>query len=189
MKTLFRTSVVSSRHPLNYSKNRNFLTNGLQGNIIHFQDFNYYLHPAVVYNKRRLYDFTRTAKAQVRENMTAYLCSVLPGLTRQDKENIRVVFDCLFGYYGYKGNLDVLGQQHESLEMLVFDRNKQYVAHVQFNNTTVISDVHQFTVCPILTCHRYTYFEPALAAVLTDPVQAVPLPVLIAALQKLCVAQ
>ena len=165
--------IVSSRHHLNYNNNRDFLTDGLQRNVIYFQDVNYYLHPAVVYNKRRLYDFTRTARAQVRDNMTAYLCSVLPGLSIQDRKDIRGVFGCLFDYGMYLGKLDIARQQHESLEMLIFDHKKQYVAHVQFNSITVISGMNQFTVCPILTCHRYTYFEPALpvGAVLTDPVQ------------------
>ena len=175
--------IVSSRQDPSFSYYNNLvsLRNGLQNNAIHFQGLvNNHAPQAFVYNAGRIYDFTRTAKAEVRENMTAYLCGVLPGLQQQDHQIIREAFDCLFDYHTYKGYLDIVGQQRrEFLNMLVFDHNHQYVAHVQFNSATVRSDANQFTVNATLTCQRFTYFE----------LQEAVLAAVLAALQNLHVAQ
>lgn len=163
-------TIVSSREDpsFSYYNNLAFLKNGLENNAIHFQDYvNNYSPPAFVYNAGRIYDFTRMAKARVRENMAAHLCSVPPGLNiqQQDHQILREAFDRLFEYHTYKGYLDIVGQQRrESLNMLVFDHNQEYVAHVQFNSTTVRNAPGQFTVNAILTCQRFTYFELQEAA-------------------------
>ena len=154
--------IVSSRKDptFSYYNNLAFLRNGLQNEAIHFQgNVNNHPPPEFVYNAGRIYDFTRAAKAQVRENMTNYLCGVLPGLQQQDHQIIREAFDCLFDYHTYKGYLQIVGQeQRESLNIFVFD-NQQYVAHVQFSSTTARRAANQFVVSATLTCLRFTYFE------------------------------
>ena len=179
-------TIVSSRKDpsFSYYNNLAFLKSGRENNTIHFQGFvDNYSPPTFVYNAGRIYDFIRTAKAQVRENMTAYLCGILPAQNiQQQQENqisIREAFDCLFDYLTYKGYLGIVGQQHyESLNMLVFDHYKQYVALVQFNSTTARSAADTFTVDATLTCQRFTYFES----------QEAVLAVVLAALQNLHVA-
>lgn len=160
--------IVSSREDpsFRYYHNLAFLRNGLESHTIHFQGFvNNHAPQAFVFNAGRIYDFTRTAKAQVRENMVAYLCGVLPRLQQEDHQIIREAFDSLFDYHTYKGYLDIVGQQRcEPLNMLVFDHNQEYVAHVQFNSTIVRNAPGQFTVNAILTCQRFTYFELQEAA-------------------------
>ena len=156
--------IVSSRKDptFRYYNNLAFLRNELQNEIIHFQGFVNSVELTFPVTAGRIYDFTRTAKAQVREDMTTYLCghTVLPGLQQQDRQSIREAFDCLFDYHTYKGHLDMVRQQRrESLNMLVFDHNQGYVAHVQFNSTTKREAADHYTVNATLTCLRFTYFE------------------------------
>ena len=172
-------TIVSSRQDpiFSYYNNLIFLRNELRNNAIHFQGLVNNHAPTFVYNAGRIYDFTRAAKAEVRENMTAYLCGNdrLPGLQQQDHQIIREAFDCLFDYHTYKGYLDIVEQQRrESLNILVFDHNQQYVAHIQFNSTTARTKASTFTVDATLTCQRFTHFELQKAdweVVLKDLVQ------------------
>ena len=181
-------TIVSSRQDpsFRYYDNLAFLRNGLQNNAIHFQGHvNNHAPEAFVYNAGRTYDFTRTAKPQMRENMAAYLRDVLPGLQQEDHRIIREAFDCLFEYNTYKHYLNIVGQQRrETLNMLVFYRrdNQEYVAHVQFSSTTVrnvVNDENQYTVNATLTCQRFSYFE----------LQETDLEDVLAALQNLHVAE
>ena len=139
---------------------------GLQNDEVAFTGVvNNYAPEAFVFNKGRIFDFTRSAKATIRDKMTAHLLQpdVLPGLEVGDHETIKEPFDCLFNYQGYKTRLEQANStRDESMKMLIFnDANgnqaKQYVAHVTFS-----CDSHrasqQYTVYPALTCQRFTYF-------------------------------
>ena len=159
------TIVSSVEHPsFSYYNNLAFLRNGIQSDDIHFQGcVDNYSPPAFVFNKGSIYDFARTAKAELREDMTSWLCDTLPQeIQMQDRGRIREAFDCLFDYHKYKGYLTMVGQQRaESMEMLVFDQaNLEYVAHVQFSSTATRTAPNQFTVDATLTCQRFTYFPP-----------------------------
>ena len=136
--------------------------------------------PLAATEKRCIYDFTRSAKAEVRENMTTHLCDILPpGLRQRDRQSIREAFDCLFDYHTYKGYLErVRQQQREALQMLVFHHNQKYVAHVQFKSTTVKDGADRYTVNATLTCQRFTYF----------PLQETDLDDILGALENLHVA-
>lgn len=122
---------------------------------------------AFVFDKARTYDFTRSAKSTIRDNMTTYLNqpNVLPGLKVGDCETIQEPFDCLFNYHRYKTSLERANpQQAESMKMLIFndangDKAKQYVAHVTFSCSSHRAvQQQQFTVNATLTCQRFKYF-------------------------------
>ncbi|CAH3195894.1 unnamed protein product [Porites evermanni] len=155
--------LTSVQDDFGYYNNLAFLQRGLQEGRIQFQGFvKNYTPNAIVYDdKGRLYDFTRSAQHDIREDMTTYLSGVLPGLTMADLAQIRGAFDCLFNYYSYKGFLDQVGQQRaESMKMLIFNAAQQYVAHVYFNVISRKTGPVQFTVTAAsLTCQRYTYFQ------------------------------
>ena len=154
--------LTSIQDDFGYYNNLAFLQRGLEEGRIQFQDVvNNYTPNAIVFEQKgRLYDFTRSAQYDIREDMTTYLSGVLPGLTMADLAQIRGAFDCLFNYYLYKGFLDQVGQQRaESMKMLIFNAAQQYVAHVYFNVTSRKTAPLQFTVTAALTCQRYTYFQ------------------------------
>ena len=159
------TILTSIQDDFGYYNNLAFLQRGLQEGRIQFQDgVNNYTPNAIVFDKKgRLYDFTRSAQYDIREDMTIYLSGVLPGLTMADLAQIRGAFDCLFNYYSYKRFLDQVGQQRaESMKMLIFTGNnaaQNYVAHVYFNVTSHKTGPQQFTVTAALTCQRYTNFD------------------------------
>ena len=156
------TILSSIQDDFGYYNNMAFLRRGLQEDRIKFVGFvdNYTPEAIVFNNKGRLYDFTRSAQCYIREDMTAYLSGVLPGLTTADLAQIRGAFDCLFNYYTYKGFLDEVGQQRaESMKMLIFNEDQKYVAHVYFNVTSRKTASQQFTVTAALSCQRYTYFK------------------------------
>ena len=156
------TILTSIQDDFGYYNNLAFLQRGLQEGGIQFQGgVNNHVPNAFVFDKKgRLYDFTRSAQSDVREDMTTCLSRVLPGLTPADLGQIRGAFDCLFNYYLYKGFLDQVGQQRaESMKMLIFNAAQQYVAHVYFNVTSRKTGPVQFTVTAALTCQRYRYFQ------------------------------
>lgn len=103
-------------------------------------------------NKARVYDFSRTAKAKIREEMVSYLSSVLPGSVYV--QYIRGAFDRLFTYQagslGYKGFLEEDGQMRSEWLMLqipVYNGGAlQSVAHVYFDSLTHRTGPLQFTV-------------------------------------------
>ena len=156
------TILTSIQDDFGYYNNVAFLQRGLQEDRIKFGGVvnNYTPEATVFNNKGRLYDFTRSAKCYIREDMTTCLSRVLPGLTTADLAQIRGAFDCLFNYFSYKGFLDQVGQQRvESMKMLIFNEAQKYVAHVYFNVTSHKTAPQQFTVTAALTCRRYTYFK------------------------------
>ena len=157
--------IVSSvrESAIHFHKNLCYLKNGLSNGEIHFQGiFHHDEPPAFVYdNKTRVYDFTRTAQANVRDDMARRLRGWLRGLpTEQSRE----VFDYLFDYHHYKEYLNVVGKQRaESMKMLIFRRpdrvNQGYVALVQFSCTSKRHSDILYTVNATLTCERFSYFE------------------------------
>ncbi|KAJ7376455.1 hypothetical protein OS493_034442 [Desmophyllum pertusum] len=145
-----------------YHKNKASLEDGLQNGYIEFQDDNvnsYEPDQFVFDNKRCVYDFTRSAKSTIRDDMADYLCDALPGLSKQD---IKEVFDCLFNYHTYKDYLENINdKRYESMKMLVFNEGHEYVAHACFNSTSRKTAEKEFTVDAALTCESFTYFKPA----------------------------
>ena len=100
-------------------------------------------------NKARVYDFTRTAKAKIRDEMVSYLSNVLPGSV--NAEYIRGEFDRLFTYQaGYKGYLEEEGQMRSEwllMRIPVYNGGVlQSVAHVYFDSLTHRTGPLQFTV-------------------------------------------
>ena len=99
-------------------------------------------------NKARVYDFSRTAKAKIREEMVSYLSSVLPGSV--DVQYIRGQFDRLFSKAGYKGFLEEDGQMRSEwllMQIPVYNGGAlQSVAHVYFDSLTHRTGPLQFTV-------------------------------------------
>ena len=97
-----------------------------------------------------MYDFTRTAKAKIREDIVSYLISVLPGSV--DAQAIRGELDRLFCYQGYKGSLNNVNQERSewlNMEIRVFDNISgalQSVAHVYFDSISRRTGPQQFTV-------------------------------------------
>ena len=159
--------IVSSRQDSqstsDYSDNLAFLKKGLKRGKIDFQDYVKCHERTFDYReKNRICDFTRSAKADVRENMITHLCYMLPpGLQQRDRQiqKIREAFACLFEYETYKNYVKRVGQQKpEFLKMLIFNHKQKYVAHVQFSSTTVRDGADRYTVNATLTCQRFTYF-------------------------------
>ena len=126
------------------------------------------------FNKRNVYDFTRTAQRDIRLALVTFLSEpqVLPGLQSADKDVIREIFDCLFSYQKYKFALQqVSNSKQVSMNMLIFnggngnpeqDREQdiqRYVACVSFLSTSRKTSDLQFKVDVKLSCQRLTYFD------------------------------
>lgn len=146
-----------------FHPNLYYLKNGLSNGEIHFQEILHSYEPeAFVYDKKnRVYDFTRTAQADVRDDMASRLLDWLPGLPM---EQTREFFDYLFDYCHYKEYLKEVGNQRaESMRLLIFrepeDVNQGYVALVKFNCTSKRHSNIQYTVHATLTCELFSYFE------------------------------
>ena len=156
--------VTSVREPIiQYYDNLFNLRNGLSNGEIHFEGnvHNYSPDAFVFDNKRRIFDFTRSAHDTVRNDMTNSLCGVLQELPR---EQCVEAFDYLFDYHHYKECLAQVGNQKaESMNLLIFRQpdevNDGYVAHVQFSSVARQETQIQYTVNATLTCQRYSYFE------------------------------
>lgn len=156
--------VSSVREPtIQYYDNLFYLRKGLSNGEIQFQGYvhNYAPDAFVFDNKRRIYDFTRSAHATVRNDMTNSLCGLLQELPRDECVE---AFDYLFDYRHYKEYLTQVGdRKEESMNLLIFrqpDRvNRGYVAHVQFSSIARRETHIQYTVNATLTCQRYSYFE------------------------------
>ena len=158
--------VASTFDDYPYYWNLSYLRRALQNDEVAFIGVvNNYAPEEFVINKGRVYDFTRTAKAAIRDKMTTHLLqpNVLPELEVGDHETIKEPFDCLFNYLGYKTRLEQANSKRaESMRMLIFnDANgnqaKQYVAHVTLSCNSHREN-QQYTVYATLTCQRYTYF-------------------------------
>lgn len=156
--------VSSVREPtIQFYDNLFYLRNGLSNGEIQFKGYvhNYSPDAFVFNNKRRIYDFTRSAHATVRNDMTNYLCGLLQELP---EEQCCEAFDYLFDYRHYKEYLTQVGDQKaESMKLLIFrhpdEVKKGYVAHVHFSSVARRETQTQFTVNATLTCQRYSYFE------------------------------
>ena len=151
-----------------YYSNLSYIRRALEEDEVAFIGVvNNYAPEAFVFNKDCTYDFTRTAKSTIRDDMTNYLINskVLPGLKLSDHATIKEPLDCLFNYQGYKTGLKQANSKRaESMKMLIFndadgDQDQQYVAHVTFScNSHRAVGQRQFTVNTTLTCQRFIYF-------------------------------
>ena len=118
-----------------------------------------HMPPPFVFNTIRVYDFVRSARARIRNNMSTYLNAVLPGLQLGNCPKIWALFERLFNYYEYKEYFNQSNQQKpQTTEMLIFNHVERYVAYVWFSSTSFRTWPQQYTVTVTLTCKRYTYF-------------------------------
>lgn len=151
--------VSSVREPtFQFYDNLYYLKNGLSDEDIYFQGhvLSYTPDTFVYDDKWRTYDFTRSANADVRDDMASVLREWLWGLP---KAQSREAFDYLFDYHNYKEYLKEVGNQRaESMSMLIF-KWPWYVALVKFNSVTRRNWFHQYTVDATLTCQCFSYFE------------------------------
>lgn len=119
--------------------------------------------------KKRVYDFVRTARTQIREATVAKLANpdVLPGLKEEDMEEVREVYEQLFNYQKHKSSLINDGdKREESVHMLIFKSNRDseiqndqpYVAHVSFASVSKKTRPDRFEVSVSLSCLRFSYF-------------------------------
>ena len=159
------TVLTSIQDNVDYHNNRRYLEKALKEDLVKFDDNKGVNEPEtfVFDNKKRVYDFTRSAKAEIRDDMTKYLKRVLPGLSSRGLDKIRGAFDCLFNYHDeYKESLkEVNGKRSESMKMLVFNKrgeDNDYVAHVKFNSTSRRTKAKQYTVDVALSYECFTYF-------------------------------
>ncbi|KAL9979461.1 hypothetical protein ACROYT_G017132 [Oculina patagonica] len=118
------TVLTSIQNNVDYSYNRDRLERALQADQVKFLD-PYIQTPEIrFFDKQRVYDFTRSAKAQVREQMLTYLKDALLGLSYSVAGNVQMIrgaLDCFFNYQQYKESVQqVAGQRFaESMEMLI----------------------------------------------------------------------
>ena len=157
--------VASIFDDFRYYWNLSYIRKALQNNEVDFVgEVNNYAPEAFVFNKANIYDFTRSAKAKIRDEMFDHLLQSLPGLEEAEgHERIIEPFDSLFNYEGYETRLEqAKSKRAESMKMLIFydangNKAKQYVAHVTFSCNSHRAS-QQYTVYTTLTCQRYTYF-------------------------------
>ena len=140
-----------------FSDNEEYLKYGLQqGNLSWFQGPPIHLSRTFhFYNKRCLYDFTRSANAVVREKMASFLVNRLR--QPQLQAPLRAAFNSLYNYWKYKN-----GPWSEWLTMLIFVRNQggQFGAKVTFSSNAFKSAPKHYAVATELVCERFTYFQP-----------------------------
>ena len=139
-----------------FSDNREYLEYGLQQGNLRFQGPPIHLSNKFDFSdKKRLYDFTRSANAKVRDNMVRFLVNTLgqPGL----EAPLRAAFDSLYNYWKYKH-----GIWFESLTMLIFvyNQREQFGAKVTFSSKAFKLGFEQYAVATALVCERFTYFQP-----------------------------
>lgn len=152
----------------NYKLNAFNLTEKLQNKVVTKQGINHLHTKKFDYNKAKIYDFTRTARAEIRDDAVGFLCKeeVLPGLQKKDQEWIKEIFNDFFNYYTYKRQLEKIGcNVLESMSMLIFngcngvEDQPGYVAHVTFLVKSCLTSDKEYTVDVRLSCRRVTYFE------------------------------
>lgn len=140
---------------LRFSNNLDYLRNGLQQGHLCFQGSPIHHSPMYYFGKkRRLYDFTRSARAFIKDEMASFLVNSLG--QPQLRAPLRAAFNSLYDYWKYHS-----GVRCESLSMLIFVYNQggQFVAHVTFNSNVFLSAPNQYAVAVTLVCQRYTYFQ------------------------------
>ena len=159
------TSVVDND---NYKLNVVYLLRKLKKTVITKQGKNHLHTKKFDYNKARIYDFTRTARTDIRDDAVDSLCKegALPGVQEEDQELIKEIFNGFFNYLTYKRQLKEVGRDvSESMSMLIFKDCKGekdqpgYVAHVTFLVKSCRTSDEKFTVDVTLSCQRVTYFE------------------------------
>lgn len=152
----------------NYKLNAVYLMKKLKKTVITKQGKNHLHNKKFDYNKARIYDFTRTARADIRDDAVDSLCKkvALPGVQKEDQEFIKEIFDGFFNYLTYKRQLKEVGHDvSESMSMLIFNECKGekdqpgYVAHVTFLVKSCRTSDEKFTVDVTLSCQRVTYFK------------------------------
>ena len=123
-------------------------------------------HPKqFTFDTNRTYDFTRSAKARIRDYMTPYLRNVLvPGedAVPEIDEQLRAAFGFLYNYESYKGSLSAVDQtKNEYLNMLIFINREgtRLVAHVTFHSISRLAAPGNFTVDAELKIRRFQYFD------------------------------
>ena len=83
-----------------FNNNLEYLRNGLQKGHLCFQGPLIHHSPLYYFNnKRRLYDFTRSAKASIRKEMASFLVNSLGQPLLQ--EPLRAAFNSLYDYWKY----------------------------------------------------------------------------------------
>ena len=105
--------LASITDDVGYYYNLGYLQRALQHNQVHFNGgVNNHAPVFVFNNKACIYDFTRSAKSRIRDDMAAYLLqpNVLPGLQAQDQQIIQEPFDRLFNHLDYKRSLSQVNQ-------------------------------------------------------------------------------
>ena len=152
-----------------YNFNLGYLRRALEKDEVRGEGKPDKLEKEFVFNdEARIYDFTRTAQATVREDIVSFLShiDVLPGLQEEGREDIKQIFGCFFKYQKYKNHLQQNGDRRvESMSMLIFNDGNgekdqpRYVAHVSFESISRRTDDKQFKVDVTLSCQRFTYFE------------------------------
>lgn len=139
-----------------FNDNLKYLENGLIQGTLCCQGCQVY-ETSFSFDKKRLYDFTRSAKALIREAMTTRLVKELGQPELQAP--LRAAFNSPYDYWNYK-----LGTKDESLRMLIFVGNhgREFVADVIFKSKAFLPSFYldQYAVAVTLVCHRYTYFQP-----------------------------
>ena len=155
--------IVSSRQESSYLYyvNRAYLEKGLSNDQIHPQgDFENHSPQAFEFQTASVSNFTKSAKARVRDYMVGALLKWLPALP---KSRCQEAFDCLFNHHYYREYLSGVGQtKAESVFMLIFvnqSPTERYVAHAQFSCISKRNERNTYTVNANLSCQRYTYFE------------------------------
>ena len=153
--------VSSIREPtFQYYDNLAYLRNGRSNDEIQFQGYVVpHTPPTFEYNNKRcVYDFVRSAGAEMRNEMADFLSGLLQELS---KERCKGALGGLFAYHHYKKALKRVGaRKDESMKMLIFDNeNRRYVAHVQFSSVSRRIDQSRYTVDVTLACQRFSYFE------------------------------
>lgn len=151
--------ISSSQGDGAYFLNAAILQRGQDKGIIKFRDFR--KDNGILYHKRhgRVYDFVRSARAEIRETVANYLTNILPGIDEDAKEDLRRAFETLFNHYDYKKNPVF----EERLGLLISAENflfpiKSYVAHVHFYCQTIKGPYDEYTVYARMICHMYTWF-------------------------------
>lgn len=152
-----RMVTVLTESDFRFSDNLKYLESGLKQGSLCFQGFK--VHQAsFIFEKKRLWDFTRTARTFINKTMTTFLVNELgrPEFSRELQAHLRAAFNNPYNYWNYK-----LGTTDESLRMLIFVYNhgEQFVADVTFNTNTFISAPGQYVVAVTLVYHRFTYFQ------------------------------
>ena len=160
--------LTSSADNDNYKLNAVKLTEKLQNKAVTKQGKNHLHAKKFDYEKARIYDFTRTARADIRDDAVGFLHKeeVLPGLQEEGQKWIEEIFNGFFNYYTYKRQLENIGcNVSESMFMLIFndcngaEDQPRYVAHVTFSVKSCLTSDKKYTVDVTLSCRRVTYFE------------------------------